>query len=54
MYNSRNLIKQNQSSVYFTQEVQHFLQKFILMNQSQCVTNQTLHESRLTEQEFSL
>ena len=31
MYNSQNLIKQIQLSVYFIQEVQHFLQKFILM-----------------------
>ena len=56
MYNSQNLIKQIQSSVYFKQEVQHFLQKFILMiheSVSVCYKS-NLHESRLTEQVFSL
>ena len=56
MYNSQNLIKQIQSSVYFMQEVQHFLQKFILMiheSVSVCYKS-NLHESRLTEQVFSL
>ena len=52
MYNSQNLIKQIQSSVYF---IQHFLQKFILMiheSVSVCYKS-NLHESRLTEQVFS-